>query len=133
MNMRQMGELFQTADWKMEKHVPVIECSDKVKSGDSLSIKVTVGKEVMHPNTTEHHIRWISVYFHAEGDKFPYQVGHFEFSSHGESNQGPNMGPVYTNYDVAFSMRITRPGAIYAASLCNIHGLWQSMKLITIN
>ena len=132
-NMKQMGELFQTAEWKIEKHVPVIDCPDTVKTGDSLLVKVTVGKEVVHPNTTEHHIRWISVYFHAEGEKFPYQVGHFEFSSHGESTQGPNMGPVYTNYDVAFSIKITKPGTIYATSLCNIHGLWQSMKLIRIS
>lgn len=83
--MKQFGELFQTADWKVEKHVPVIECPDQVKAGELLPVKVTLGKEVAHPNTTEHHIRWISVYFHPEGEKFTYQVGHFEFSAHGES------------------------------------------------
>jgi superoxide reductase len=31
--MKQFGELFQTADWKAEKHVPVIECLDQVKAG----------------------------------------------------------------------------------------------------
>jgi len=130
--MKTFGELFQAADWKAEKHVPVIECPDKVKAGESFSVKVSVGKEITHPNTTEHHIRWISVYFHAEGDKFPYQVGHFEFSAHGESAAGPNQGPVYTNHEVTASLKITQPGTLYAAALCNIHGLWQSSREIEL-
>ena len=60
--MKTFGELFQSADWKKEKHVPVIECPDQVKVGEIFPVKVTVGKEVAHPNTTEHHIRWITVY-----------------------------------------------------------------------
>jgi len=126
--MKTFGELFQAADWKAEKHVPVIECPAKVKGGESFSVRVSVGKEIAHPNTTEHHIRWISVYFHAEGEKFPYQVGHFEFSAHGESTAGPNQGPVYTNHEVTASLKITKPGTIYALAFCNIHGLWQSSR-----
>jgi superoxide reductase len=128
----QFGELFQTADWKTEKHVPVIECLDKVKSGEIFPVKVTLGKEVAHPNTTEHHIRWISVYFRAAGEKFTYEVGHFEFSAHGESTAGPNQGPVYTNHEVTASLKISKPGVIYATALCNIHGLWQSAKEIQV-
>ncbi len=63
---------------------------NQVKAGEFFPVKVTLGKEVVHPNTTEHHIRWISVYFHPEGEKFPYQIGHFEFSAHGESVEGPD-------------------------------------------
>jgi superoxide reductase len=131
--MKQIGELFQTADWKTEKHVPVIECPDKVKSGEMFSVKVAIGKEIAHPNTTEHHIRWIAVYFHPEGDKFPYQVGNFEFSAHGESTEGPNKGPVYTNHEVVLSLKINKSGALYAVALCNIHGLWQSAKMVTVS
>ena len=131
--MKTFGELFQAADWKAEKHVPVMECPDRVKAGESFSVKVSVGKEITHPNTTEHHIRWISVYFHAEGDKFPYQVGHFEFSAHGESAAGPNQGPVYTNHEVTASLKITQPGTLYAAAQCNIHGLWQSSREIKLS
>ncbi len=130
--MKQFGELFQTADWKTEKHVPVIECPDKVKSGELFPVKVTVGKEVAHPNTTEHHISWISVYFHPTGEKFANEIGHFEFSAHGASALGPNQGPVYTNPEVTVSVKISKPGVIYASSLCNIHGLWQSGKEIQV-
>jgi len=128
--MQPFGDLFKTADWKTEKHVPVIECADKVKSGELFSVKVTVGKEVAHPNTTEHHIRWISIHFLADGDKFPYEVGHFEFNAHGEAADGPNKGPVYTNPEASIMLKVSKPGTVYASSLCNIHGLWKSEKAI---
>jgi superoxide reductase len=131
--MKQFGELLQSADWKTEKHVPVIECPAQVKAGDLFSVKVTLGKEIAHPNTTEHHIRWISVYFHPDGGKFPYQIGHFEFTAHGESVEGPNKGPVYTHHEVSLSMKTDKPGVIYAAALCNIHGLWQSSREIKLS
>jgi superoxide reductase len=130
--MKPFGELYQSADWKTEKHVPVIECADEVKAGEMFIVTVSVGKEIAHPNTTEHHIRWISVYFQADGDKFPYQVGHFEFTAHGESAEGPNKGPVYTNHEVAVTLKISKPGTLYATSLCNIHGLWRSNKEIKV-
>ncbi|MFC1866096.1 class II SORL domain-containing protein [Chloroflexota bacterium] len=130
--MEMLGELFQKADWKAEKHMPVIDCPDQVKVGDMFRATVSVGKEVAHPNTTEHHIRWVSVYFHPEGEKFPHEVGRFEFSAHGESIDGPNQGSVYTNHEVAISLKISKPGTLYATSFCNIHGLWQSAKGIKV-
>jgi superoxide reductase len=130
--MKDFGQMLQTADWKTEKHVPVIECPDKVKAGDLFSVKVTLGKEIAHPNTTEHHIRWISLYFHPADDKFAYQVGHFSFTAHGESVDGANKGPVYTNHEVTASLKVGKPGVLYAVALCNIHGLWQSAKEISI-
>ena len=130
--MKEFAELYQTADWKAEKHVPAIECPDEVKAGESFSIKVSVGKEITHPNTTEHHIRWITLYFHPEGEKFTFQLGHFEFSAHGESTEGPNKGPVYANHEATASAKVSKSGVIYATALCNIHGLWQSSKEIRV-
>jgi superoxide reductase len=128
--MAKVGELYQSADWKTEKHVPVIECPDEVKTNEIFQVTVSLGKEVAHPNTTEHHIRWIQVFFHGQGDKFPYQVGNFEFTAHGEAVDGPNKGPVYTNHSVTASLKISKGGTLYATSLCNIHGLWQNAKEI---
>jgi len=112
--------------------VSVIECPDRVKPGEFFEVKVSLGKEIAHPNTTEHHIRWISVYFHPEGEKFTYDVGHFEFNAHGESVQGPNEGPVYTHPGVTLLMKINKPGTLHALALCNIHGLWESGKEIEL-
>jgi superoxide reductase len=131
--MKPFGELFQTADWKAEKHVPVIDCPDKVKAGEMFQVKASVGKEVAHPNTTAHHIRWISIYFLPDGEKFPYQIGHFEFCSHGESAEGPDTSSVYTHHEAGMSFKTSKPGTIFAASLCNIHGLWRSEKEIKIS
>ena len=123
-------ERVQTADWKEEKHVPVIECSSEVKAGELFEVKVSIGKEIAHPNTTEHHIRWINVFFQPEGEKFTYHVGNFEFSAHGESAEGSNKGPVYTHPEVAFPLKITKSGTLYALAFCNIHGLWEGTKKI---
>jgi len=130
--MKKFGEVFQSADWKQEKHVPLIECSDSVKSGEKLDIKVTIGKEISHPNTTEHHIRWIQVYFHPKGGKFTYQLAHCGFTAHGEAVEGPNKGPAYTDHSATITVKLNQPGTIYALSLCNIHGLWENSKEIAV-
>ena len=129
---KQFGDLYQTADWKTEKHVPVIDCPDQVGSGEQFTITVTVGKEIPHPNTTEHHIRWISVYYLPEGEKFVYELAHSEFNAHGESVRGANQGPAYTNPQTTAVVKLSKPGTIYATELCNIHGLWLSSKEIRI-
>jgi len=130
--MSDIKGLFQTADWKAEKHVPVIEAPDKAKKQDLVKITVSVGKEIPHPNTTEHHIRWIEVYFQPKAEKFPYQIGRFEFNSHGESVQGPNTSAVYTQPSVVCGLKTEKSGTIFAASYCNIHGLWEYSKELAI-
>jgi superoxide reductase len=127
-----IADRIQTADWKAEKHVPVIECPDTVKAGEMFEVKVGIGKEIAHPNTTEHHIRWIRLYFHPEGDKFTYDVGYFEFNAHGESVAGANQGPVYTNHSATASLKVDKPGTLHAVSFCNIHGLWESEKEVKV-
>lgn len=126
--MAELKDLFQAADWKLEKHVPVIDAPAKVKKGEVLRVLVSVGKEIAHPNKTEHHIRWIEVYFHPQAEKFPYQIARVEFNAHGESTQGPDTGTVYTHHEAAVSFKTDKPGVIYASSYCNIHGLWQSSR-----
>lgn len=130
--MTHFGELFQTADWKKEKHIPIIEFPERVTAGKPFSLKVALGSEIAHPNTTEHHIRWISVYFIPEGEIFAHQVGNFEFSAHGESTKGANEGSIYTNHEVTISLTVSKPGIIFATALCNIHGLWQSEKVLQL-
>lgn len=130
--MEKLGALIQEANWKTEKHVPTIDCPDTVEADELFNVKVGIGKEIAHPNTTEHHIRWISLFFCSEGEKFPYHLGHYEFNAHGESVQGPNKSSVYTHHHVTTSFMTGRPGTILALALCNIHGLWQSAKDIKL-
>jgi len=127
-----IGKKLQSADWKSEKHVPVIECPDKVKAGEWVHVTATVGKEIPHPNTTEHHIRWIRVYYVPEGEKFAVDLGNFEFNAHGEGVKGANEGPAHTHSMVEFVFKTTKPGTVNAVSYCNIHGLWESSKKIAV-
>jgi superoxide reductase len=123
-----VGELIQSADWKKEKHAPVIACPDAVAAGEEFIVEVSVGKEIPHPNTTEHHISWIDLFFHPEGDKFAYHVGRFEFTAHGESVKGANEGPVNTEPKLTVALKVKQAGVLHAVSHCNIHGLWESDK-----
>ncbi len=131
--MQELGQHIQKADWKTEKHVPIIECPDEVKAGEFFEVKVSLGKAIAHPNTTEHHIRWIALYFHPDGENFTCHVGRFEFAAHGESAAGANEGPVYTHHETTASMKTSKAGTLHALAYCNIHGLWESSKQITVS
>lgn len=130
--MTKLTDLFQSADWKAEKHVPVIECADSVGKGELVPVTVTIGKEIAHPNTTAHHIRWIDVYFHPENEKYAVQIAKVNFSAHGSSIEGADTGSIYTHHTAVINMKTDKPGTIHAASYCNIHGLWQNSKQISI-
>lgn len=127
-----IGKLIQTDDWKTEKHVPVIESPDSVNADEMFDVKVGLGKEVAHPNTTEHHIKWIDLYFHPNGEKFPYHIGRYEFNAHGASTKGADTSSIYTHHSVTTTFKTSKPGKILALANCNIHGLWQNSKEIQL-
>jgi len=130
--MTDFKDLLQSADWKTEKHVPVIQGPDKINKGQLVEIEVSVGKQIVHPNTTEHHIRFIEVYFLATGEKFPSQLARFEFNAHGESTQGPNTSTIFSEPRVLTVFKTAKSGVIMANAYCNIHGLWKSEKEIKV-
>ena len=130
--MASIKDVLQTADWKSEKHVPVIEIQGAPKKAEQVKVSVSVGKEIPHPNTTEHHIGWIEVYFLPRQEKFPYQLARFEFGSHGASTQGPNTSTVYTQPQTLFSFKTDKAGTIFASAYCNIHGIWESSQELNL-
>jgi superoxide reductase len=130
--MAKIGELYKQADWKTEKHVPVIECPESVRKDQVFEVKVGVGKEVAHPNTTEHHIRWIKLYFVPEGASAAYDVAALHFSAHGESTEGADKGPAHTHHQGSAFLKLQKGGTLYATSYCNIHGLWESSKAVRV-
>ena len=70
-------DYIKSGDFATEKHVPVIETVDTVKAGETFHVTLSVGKDIAHPNTVEHHIEWIKLYFVAEGTQLPFEVGEF--------------------------------------------------------
>lgn len=125
-------EMVKSADWKQEKHVPVIDIVGEVKKEEAVNINVSVGKEIAHPNTTAHHIDWIELYFMPEGGKFTYLIGRYEFAAHGSSAEGPDTSTVYSMPEVNVKFKTEKPGTLTALSYCNIHGLWTSSAELKI-
>ncbi|MHA1219888.1 MAG: class II SORL domain-containing protein [Candidatus Heimdallarchaeaceae archaeon] len=125
-------ELYGTADWKTEKHVPVIEIADVIKAGEKALVTISVGKEIAHPNKTEHHISWIKLMFWPEDEKYPYQLGLANFDAHGASIKGPDTSGVYSEPYAVFQLKTDKPGKLIATSYCNIHGFWKYEKEVKV-
>jgi len=104
-----------------EKHLPVIEAPDKVKAGEPFEVKITVGKEVHHPNTLEHHIVYIDLY-HLKGRKdLPVLIGRYQF-------EATKAEPVVTT-----TIILEEDTTLIALEYCNIHGLWEGIKEIKVD
>jgi superoxide reductase len=108
-----IGEFIKSADWKNEKHAPVIDIPESLKPGEAFDATVTVGKEIAHPNTIEHHIKWFDLYVKYDDGQFLVHIGHAELT------------PVTCQPKVTFSVKLDKPGMLIATSYCNIHGLWE--------
>ncbi|MTI67683.1 MAG: superoxide reductase [Firmicutes bacterium] len=123
--MKSIKEYLQTGDFKGEKHVPIIHIDDEIKADEMVELKVSIGDEIAHPNTVEHHISWIKVFFIPDEGKFPIELGTFNFTAHGEGN-------IFNKPSVSTNFKTTKPGSIHVISYCNLHGLWENSKEIKI-
>jgi superoxide reductase len=103
-----------------EKHVPHIEAPKKVKAGARFEVKVTVGKEVPHPNLVEHHIKWVQLFAKEDGQKPVVQVASADFA--------PTMGEPITT----FTLILQKSCELIALEHCNIHGLWDNSVKIEV-
>lgn len=123
--MSKIADYIKTDDFKNEKHVPVIDLPTTCQPGEAMDITVQVGKEIGHPNTSEHYIAWLDLYFKADDGKFLYHLGRATFASHGASTDGPNSIVCNTEPYAVFRVKLDKPGQLIATSWCNIHGLWE--------
>ena len=130
--MSEFNSTIQQADWKVEKHAPVIEAPESVKAGEIFSVSAGLGKAIAHPNTAQHHISWMSLYFLPEGSKQTIQLAHAEFSAHGAS-ASDDPGPALTNPSMVASLSLAKSGTLQAVSYCNLHGVWQSSQEIKVD
>ena len=124
-------DYIKSGDFATEKHVPVIETVDTVKAGETFHVTLSVGKDIAHPNTVEHHIEWIKLYFVAEGTQLPFEVGEISFNVHGDGATA-NAGPVHAISEGSLAVSLNNSGKLIAVSYCIIHGLWESEKAITV-
>jgi superoxide reductase len=129
--MSDFSTTIQNADWKVEKHAPVIDAPDSVKADEVFTVTAGLGKAIAHPNTVQHHIRWISLYYLPEGAKMTVQLAHAEFTAHSDSTTDA-AGPALTNPNMSASLKLAKSGTLQAVAYCNIHGVWQSSREIKV-
>lgn len=103
----------KNGDFKAEKHVPSITILEN--NGDVYLVEVAVGKDIAHPNTAEHFISHIDLYFKGESGAI-VQLGRAEFLGHISAVSEPC---------AVFKCKIAEKGKLHAVSYCNIHGLWE--------
>ncbi len=121
----------KTADWKAEKHVPVIDAPATAKAGEVIDIEVDVGKEIPHPNTAQHHIVWMALHFVPDGANTSIELGRVDLSAHGAS-MSETPGPAFTEPSARFRVRLAVSGTLHATAYCNLHGLWTSAAEIAV-
>jgi superoxide reductase len=111
-----LGELIKTETQEgKEKHVPVIELVSCQECGNN-AVKITVGKEVPHPNTIEHHIKWIALFGVKDGQAV--HIATFD------------LGPTYGVPTVVTHANLEGISELIVLEYCNLHGLWEgSLKL----
>lgn len=110
--MKRFGEIITSPESEgKEKHVPIIDAPEQVGADEPFQVTVSVGKEVPHPNTVEHHIKWIQLYTQVEG-RNPIHVATFD------------LGPTIAEPKVTLTMKLEKPATLYAVAYCNIHGVW---------
>jgi len=98
-----------------KKHTLVIDAPQKVGRDETFEVKIEVGKLLAHPNEPAHFIEWIELYC---GDTF---LGRASFS-------GGASYPLAT-----FKVKLSHAhGPLKAWEKCNLHGLWESTKEITV-
>lgn len=115
-----LGEFIKSGDWKGEKHVPVIEAPVSVKAGEAFEVTLTVGKEIAHPNTIEHHIKWFDLYVKYDDGQFLVHLGHVELT------------PVLADPRATLKVKMEKEGTLIAVSYCNLHGLWEGSYKVNI-
>jgi superoxide reductase len=125
MEMKDLGSAIYTYDLaagealgKRESHTPKIEAPVMAKADEAIMVKVSVGP---HPNTVEHSIRWLAVFFYEEGRAFnPLTLAKVSFNA-------PTTEP-----EIVLKVKLSKSGVIHALEYCNLHGLWSGKKEIKI-
>ena len=100
----------------MRKHTPVIEVPDEVKAGEPLAVFLKVGgiDGVEHPNLLGHWINWVEVY---AGERL---LGRVEFA------------PVVSQPEATLHVTLEEPTTLRVLAYCNLHGAWESTKLVVV-
>ena len=98
-----------------KKHTPVITAPDSVAKGACFEVTIEVGKLLAHPNERAHHIQFVDLY----ADET--YLGRVDFSA------------VTTCPVATFCVQLDHVhGGLRAFASCNMHGVWEGSKDLTV-
>ncbi len=97
-----------------KKHYPTIEAPESVKARESFSVKISVGKELAHPDEGGHYIQWVDLY---ADDAY---LARFDFT------------PTVSGAPLSVTLKLNYDCTLRAISRCNLHGMWEGSKKIKI-
>lgn len=102
----------------------------RVPRGEYFTVKLSMGNNESHEATSEHHIRWIRVYFKPDVGR-TVEVATYNLAHAANQNKGASARSlVDTEGNVQCTLAVTTPGTLLIWAYCNRHGFWErSMRL----
>ncbi len=94
-------------------HVPQLKAPDTVKAGEPFEVGIIVGKN-LHEMVPVHYIDWIDLY---AGEIFLYKI---------------ILTPNFTQPISTVTLTLKTSTTLKAIEHCNVHGLWEGTKRITV-
>ncbi|MDD2420017.1 MAG: desulfoferrodoxin family protein [Bacteroidales bacterium] len=99
-----------------DKHSPVVICDGQANYNQPFTVKVRIGKTVKHPNSQEHHFRYIQLW------NLETLVGEVKLKRE-------DYGDDPVHIEVPFSITPKVSLRLTALAYCNKHGLWKSEEI----
>lgn len=90
-----------------KKHYPTIEVPASVKTWQPFDVKITLGKELEHPNEGSHFIQWVELYYN------DVLIGRTELT------------PTIYQFPVTMRIKLGKSCTLRALARCNLHGIWE--------
>lgn len=97
-----------------KKHWPRIECPDTVEANKPFDVTINIGVGIDHPSELAHFIEWI-------------ELNRGQCSTVREYLQ-----PKYSYPKVTFRIAIDKDTTLVARESCNLHGIWENKKQVTV-
>jgi len=103
---------------KAEFYIHRIEAPDSVNINEEFKVRVSIGH---YSNTLEHHIRRLRLYLYEEGRRFnPVLLATKELTSQ------------YVEPRLELTLKLRKTYILYAIAYCNIYGLWENRKEVSV-
>jgi superoxide reductase len=99
-----------------KKHWPRIECPDTVEANKPFDVTVNIGVGIDHPSELAHFIEWVSL-GRTDGN-IEMSRGVFQ--------------PKFSMPRVTFKVALDKSTVLVARESCNLHGIWENKKQVTV-